>query len=152
MGAPVSRGRTEKGYTAMKKILAAATATVAILSMAACSSGGAQSGSAQTVDEACTTILASLDELSAEFADKTGESAEELGEMSIATKNHLNELDKKITNAEVREVWMPVSELQVKVMEAAAAEDQEAIMTAYTELSEKTPAFAEVCAPEAAQS
>ncbi len=136
----------------MKKILAAATATVAILSMAACSSGGAQSGSAQTVDEACTTILASLDELSAEFADQTGESAEELGEMSIATKNHLNELDKKITNAEVREVWMPVSELQVKVMEAAAAEDQEAIMTAYTELSEKTPAFAEVCAPETAQS
>ena len=47
---------------------------------------------------------------------------------------------------------MPVSELQVKVMEAAAAEDQEAIMTAYTELSEKTPAFAEVCAPETAQS
>lgn len=131
----------------MKRLLAISVTALAGLGLAACSSGGSQSGSAgpQTTEEACELIDTSLTQLNDEMAESPGESTEEMGEMVILAKNRLGELNKKITNQEVLKVWEPVSELQIKMLEAVTEEDNDALVSAYAELEDHYEAFFEVC-------
>ncbi len=138
----------------MKRFIAAGATTLAVLSLAACSSGaggsGGSAGGAQTTEEACDIIEASMVKLESELNEVGGDSEEQMNEMVIAAKNHLEKLNKEITNEEVAEVWAPISELQIQGLEAAAAGNTDELMAAYTELSEHYEAFDKVCPQGAA--
>lgn len=139
----------------MKRLIAISATVLAGLSLAACSSGGSQSGDSnaeQTPEQACAVIDASLTKLEGELAEMNGDSPEAMGEMVILAKNSLGELDKELTNQEVREAWQPIADLQIKGLEAASEEDTDALMAAYTELGEHAEAFNEVCPVELPQS
>ncbi|WP_099332642.1 hypothetical protein [Actinomyces minihominis] len=140
----------------MKKLLAASAAAIAMLSLAACSTGGTsdQSGSAgpQTQEEACALIMSSMEELSVELNKFSGDSPEELHEMVIAAKNHLTKLDRELSNQTVKDVWEPISALQIEGLEAAANEDQDGLVSSYIAMSEQTETFLEVCPAPQAQS
>lgn len=144
--------------------LVAVGAVAAALALSACSSGGGSAQSDadakaeveapadQTVEQACDVIYTGMDALATELSTFDGTDEAQAQEMVDAAKVSLADLDAQVTNPEVLAVWMPISELQVQGLEAATAQDQEAIMEAYLAMNEKYEAFWAVCPQEEAQS
>lgn len=135
----------------MKRLIAVSATVLAGLSLDACSSGGTANAE-QTTEEACATIDASLTNLEGELSKMDGDSPEAMGEMVILAKDSLGKLDKELTNQEVRDAWQPIADLQIQGLEAAADEDTDALMAAYTQLADHYEEFNKVCPAEGAQS
>lgn len=117
---------------------------VALLAVG-CSAGPA-GGVEQSVEAACQEIYDGMEKMETALAEVSGSgSAEDLRAMVEVATTNLDALDGKVTNHEVKALWDPIAQLQRAGLQAAANEDQEGLMAAYLEMSDKYQAFAKVC-------
>lgn len=111
-----------------------------------CSSAEGTNNAEQSTEAACKEIYVGMAQLETALAEVSGSgSTEDLQAMVEVANTNLDTLDTKITNPEVKALWDPIAQLQRTGLEAAANEDQEGLMAAYLEMSDKYQAFAEVC-------
>lgn len=134
----------------MKKTYTLGLAVLAVaLPLSACSGStdkGSESGEAQTTEQACDIIYSGMQTLSDELAEvSSGDSGEDVQAMVEAADKSLDKLTSEVTNPEVKELWDPIAKLQREGLQAAADENQEELMAAYSEMSEKYEALTEVC-------
>ncbi len=121
-------------------------AAVVALALTGCGTSSAQSGGEQTTEAACEMIYDGLSTLEAELAEVGGsDTPEDLKMMLEIASANLDRLDTEVTNPEVKAVWTPIAELQRAGLQAAADEDEESLMAAYLEMSEKYEDFVKVC-------
>lgn len=116
------------------------------LALSGCGNSGTQGGAEQSTEAACETIYDGLATLETELAELgSGDSTEDIQAMLEVANEHLDKLDTEVTNPEVKAAWTPIAELQRAGLEAAAHEDEEGLMAAYLEMSEKYEVFTQVC-------
>lgn len=120
-------------------------ALVALLAVG-CSSGATTGSGQQSVEAACQEIYDGMAHMETALSEVGGSgSAEDLQAMVEVATTNLDALDGKLSNPEVKALWGPIAELQRAGLEAAANEDQEGLMAAYLEMTDKYQAFAKVC-------
>lgn len=135
----------------MRKTSLTIVTTIAMgtLALSACSSAGSPAvaeSTGQTVEQACDVVYQGMANLEAELSEVAGTGTEEdLAAMVQAANVSLETLDQELVNTQVRDLWEPIATLQRNGLQAAADGDQEALMGAYLEMTEKYEAFAEVC-------